>query len=75
MKMYRDSQSSNKLKTLKKIVDEFMNANNRSDYHPGRGYRPPSIGKSTRKGGQMEDLEAALRHERSMREQNEQQVT
>ena len=75
MKMYRDSQSSDKPKTPEEIVDEFMNANNRSDYHPGRGYGPPSIGKSTRKGGRMEDLKAALRHERSMREQNEQQVT
>ena len=82
LKLYRESQSSNKPLTPEEIVDKIMNAKSRSEYHPGRGYGPPSVGRSSRRQIEMENLQAALeetqaryREERALREHQGDQVT
>ena len=72
--MSQESQASNKMKTLKEIVDTFMKASDRSDYHPKKGYRPPAIGKSSRKQTMVDELRAIVQEERSLREQQAQEV-
>ena len=74
VKMYEESQSSDNPLTPEDIVNTFMNAATRSDYHPGRGYGPPAIGRSSRKRNEVEELKAALQEERNLREQQGQQV-
>ena len=74
VKIYEESQSSNNPLTPEDVVNTFMNAAARSDYHPGRGYGPPAVGRSSQKRNERDELKAALQEERNLLEQQGQQV-
>ena len=74
VQMYRESQASDKPKTPEEIVDTFFKANDRSDYHPGKGYGPPAIGKCSKKPTEVDELRAIVQEDRSLREQQAQEV-
>ena len=46
--MQNDAIASGKLLTDDEVVDEVMNARNRSDCRPGVGYGPKAVGRSSK---------------------------